>query len=300
MSIKIKYRKLVDKYELFTRFQIWRFRKKYPVKYLNSNYNIDSPVIHYIHRHITNNSGDLACGYYQYFLSEFKNYKFVIHDVNYINFGLIEKNDVLIVGGGGLLNNLSEWNYNINKAASLSNKAIVWSAGFNSYSNKNVRNIINISSFKLFAVRDYNYENFRCVPCASCYLPELNRHYPIKRQIGVIGHKDNQINVPLEINEYEIITNSSPLSDMIEFIGSTEVILTNSYHAAYWSALLQRKCILFITKSEKHKFYRYPPVFYSGNLEDDISKAKIYVNALKESKALTIDFLNDIKSLIAS
>ncbi|TRX40115.1 polysaccharide pyruvyl transferase family protein [Flavobacterium restrictum] len=299
MEIKKIYRKLVDNYEVFTRFQIWRFRNKYPVKYLNENYNTDTPTIHFLHRYITDNTGDLACGYYRYFLYKFENYRCIIHDINCVNFSLIKKNDSVIIGGGGLLNNLAEWNYNINKAVSISNKSVVWSAGFNSYSKKKIWNVVNVNDFKLFAVRDFNYKGYRCVPCATCFLPELDKKYPIIRRIGVVTHKDIPIHLPNEIHKLERISNSDSLDDMIEFIGNSEVVLTNSYHVAYWSALLQRKCILFETKSEKHKYHKYPPVFYSGVLEDDISRAHIYPNALEDCRTLTKEFVNEILVLIS-
>jgi hypothetical protein len=298
MSIKNRYRKLVDNYELFTRFQIWRLRKKYPVKFLNSNYETDTPTIHFIHRYITNNTGDLACGYYRYFLSEFENYKCVIHDVNNVNFALIDKNDVIIVGGGGLLNALAEWNYGINKAASIAQKTIIWSAGFNGNSKQKIRNTISSQSFKLFAVRDFNYNGYRYVPCATCFLPELSIEYPIIRKVGVVAHKDFHSDLPSQVHQFEKVTNSASLQEMIEFIGNSEVVFTNSYHAVYWSVLLKRKCILFAPRSEKYNFYKYPPVLFSGDLEKDIAQAVIYPDALHYSRSLTKDFLNDIKLLI--
>lgn len=298
MSIKYIYRYLVDNFELFTQIQVWRFRKKYPVKYLNNNYNTTTPTIHFIHRYITNNTGDLACGYYQYFLSEFENYKCVIHDVNNVNFALINKNDVIIVGGGGLLNALAEWNYGINKAASITKKSIIWSAGFNANSKQKMRNIINLKAFKLFAIRDFQYSEYRYVPCATCFLPELGIEYSISRKVGVVAHKDVPNHLPSEVYQFEKVTNSASLQEMIAFIGNSEVVLTNSYHAVYWSVLLKRKCILFAPRSEKYNFYKYPPVLFSGNLEKDIAQAVIYPDALHDCKSLTKDFLNDIKLLI--
>jgi hypothetical protein len=298
MSIKNIYRHLVDNYELFTRLQVWRFRKKYPGKALNDNYLIGTPTIHFLHRYITNNTGDMACGYYQYFLSEFDNYRCIVHDVNNVNFSLIKKSDVIIVGGGGLLNALPEWNYGISKAAKIAAKAVVWSAGFNSNSKQKFSSHINFNAFDLVAVRDFKYKDFRYVPCATCVLPELDKDYPIKRNVGVVAHKDVPHHLPREIHQFEKVTNNASLQEMIEFIGNSEVVLTNSYHAVYWSVLMKKKCVLFAPRSEKYDFYKYPPVLFSGNLDKDISQTVIYPNALEESRALTLEFLRDIKSLI--
>jgi hypothetical protein len=298
MSIKNKYRFLVNKYDLFTMFQIWRTGKKYTTKVLNDNYSTTNPTIHFIHRYITNNTGDKVCGYYQYFLSEFDHYKCIVHDVNKVDFALIKENDVILVGGGGLLNAMAEWNYNINKAAKIAAKAVIWSAGFNSNSKQNINKKVDFKAFDLVAVRDFAYKDFRYVPCATCALPELNQYYPIKRNIGVVAHKDVPDHLPEEIHQFDKITNSASLKEMIEFIGNSEVVLTNSYHAVYWSILMKKKCVLFAPRSEKYDFYKYPPVLFSGDLAKDISQAVIYPDALKESKALTDEFVRDIKVLL--
>ena len=298
MPIKNTYRLLVNKYDLFTVFQIWRSGKKYTTKILNHNYVTTTPTIHFIHRYITNNTGDKVCGYYQYFLPEFDHYKCIVHDVNKVDFSLIKKNDVILVGGGGLLNAMPEWNYNINKAAKKAGKAVVWSAGFNSNSKQQINKKVDFEAFDLVAVRDFKYNDFRYVPCATCALPELNQKYPIKRNIGVVAHKDVPHHLPKEIYEFDKITNSASLKEMIEFIGNSEVVLTNSYHAVYWSILMKKKCVLFAPRSEKYNFYKYPPVLFSGDLAKDISQAVIYPDALKESQTLTDEFVRDIKFLI--
>jgi hypothetical protein len=297
MTLKKIFRYLIDNHVIFTALQVRRFKKKYPPKILNDNYNTDLPSIHFIHRYLTTNTGDKACGYYQYFFQEFESYTCIVHDVNYVNLSLIKKTDVVIIGGGGLLNATAEWNYNINRAARKAAKAIIWSAGFNSNINQKRYNI-NFDLFDIVAVRDYNYKTFRYVPCATCFMPLLYNNYSIKREIGVVAHKDVPQHIPSEINKYEKVTNSDSLEKMVEFIGASNVILTNSYHAVYWSVLLKKKCVLFAPRSEKYNYYKYPPTLFSGDLESDIARAVIYPNALEDSRQLTLELLNDIKSEI--
>lgn len=296
--IQKTYRYLIDNYEFFTKLQLLRVRKKYTYKVLNDNSDDSRPSIHFIHRYITNNTGDKACGYYQYFLDDFKDYKCILHDINGVHFSLIKSNDIVIIGGGGLLNASAEWNYNINKSASLADKAIIWSAGFNSKKGSNKKSKIKWELFNLVTVRDYLYGDYRYTPCATCVMPELGEKHNIKREIGVVAHKDVLSHLPVNFQDYEIITNNAPIEQFVEFIASSEVVFTNSYHAAYWSTLLQKKCILFAPRSEKYDYYKYPPVLYSGDLASDISKAKIYPDALSEARELTTQFLIDIKSLL--
>ena len=297
--IKKIWRYLVNNFKIFTIIESRRFQKKYPVKILNNKFLSTNPTIHFLHRYITINAGDVACGYYQYFLDDFKDYRCVVHDISSINFSLIKNKDVVIVGGGGLLNALAEWNYNINKAASIADKAIIWSAGFNSNAEPKYCRI-DWTKFDLIAIRDFSYKTeFRYVPCATCMIPDLEKNYAIRRRIGVVCHKDF-LGIPQEMMTYERITNDFPLQEIIEFIGSSEIILTNSYHAAYWSILMQRKCIIFSLHSEKFNYYKYLPVLFSGDLSLDISQAVIYPNALQESKMLTLEYVEDILSFIGN
>ncbi len=94
--------------------------------------------------------------------------------------------------------------------------------------------------FNMLSIRDYNHESgFRYVPCASCMIPCLNMKEDIKREIGIISHKDYII----ENNEYDIITNSQNIYEIIDFIRTSTVIITNSYHGIYRATLMKRKVI---------------------------------------------------------
>lgn len=300
MSFKKIYKYLKNHFPLFILLQRWKDKGTYPYTVLHDADNKSGPTIHFIHRYITSNTGDIACGYYRYFSSEFSGYRCLIHDINSVKASLIKKTDVVIIGGGGLLNASDKWNYQISQAIKKAGRNIIWSAGFNGNPGRKLKYPINWQAFALVAVRDFQYGNFRYVPCATCMMPELEKIYPVIRKIGVIAHKDVLHHLPKEANEYDVLTNKDSLQSMIEFIGSSEVVLTNSYHAVYWSTLMGKKCILFAPRSEKYNYYKYPPVIYSGNLVSDISKAPIYPDALAESKALTLEYLKDITKLIAS
>lgn len=296
--LKNGYRYLVNNFDFFTRFQVWRSRGKFKSKILNDDFDSSLPTVHFIHRWITVNTGDIACGYYQYFLNEFLPHRCLVHDVSCIESHLIKPDDIVIIGGGGLLNATAEWNLNIRIAIKLAKKSIIWSAGFNSNRNLSFHRKIDWSIVSLMAIRDYSYQQYRYVPCATCMIPELQHDYSIVRRIGVVAHKDVPHHLPDSIHRYDRITNKDSLSKIIEFIGKSEVVLTNSYHAVYWSVLMSKKCVLFAPRSEKYNFYKYPPVLFSGNLEQDICEAVIYPQALQEAQKLTLNYLDEIRSLI--
>ncbi|WP_166332532.1 polysaccharide pyruvyl transferase family protein [Sphingobacterium chungjuense] len=298
-SLKRIYRYLISNNRFFLKLHLQRFISRYPSKILHENDDSKSTV-HFIHRYITSNTGDMACGYYRYFLDHFKEYRCLAHDINCVDLAKISAVDTVIIGGGGLLNATEEWNYNLITAAKKAKKSIVWSAGFNSFAGKKFHNAIDWNLFDLVAVRDFKYGDFRYVPCATCFMPELSSTYVITREFGVVGHKDVLHHLPAEFKEYEMLTNSASLSEFVAFIGSSKIVLTNSYHAIYWATLLGKKAILFAPRSEKYNFYKYPPHLYTGDLAADLMTVKTYPDAMSDCRNLTIEYLEDIKSIIKS
>lgn len=123
----------------------------------------------------------------------------------------------------------------------------------------------------------------------------LSYSYPIRRRIGVVSHHYFKLE---ELQQYDRCYNDAPLPEIIEFIGSSEIIITNSYHIAYWSTLMQKKVILAEAFSDKFEYMQYPPTPYSGNLEVDIAKAKLYPGALENCRELTLEFVKHIQQII--
>ena len=154
---------------------------------------------------------------------------------------------------------------------------------------------INFEKFKLLSIRDYGKnKNELFVQCPTCMIKTLNKVFKCKRRIGVVCHKDHLF----DTQGYESITNRVSLGKILKFIGESEVIITNSYHAYYWATLMNKKVILRDAFSDKFNYLKYKPVFYSGNLEKDISEAKIYDMALNECREQNLSFYNKVVSML--
>lgn len=253
------------------------------------------PKLHIIHRIDKTNTGDMVSNCSEYYL--FKDYKIIKHDIYSPNFTVIKKNDPIILSGGGLLNCLENWNKNINKLLELSENVFGWGIGFNKHHNTHIKTKINLSKFKLLGIRDYkqSYEsNTRYVPCSSCNLPQLKYEYKIKRNIGVIEHHHNKIT--LKVN-YDKINNNINIDNLIQFIGESNIIITNTYHALYFSSLLNKKCILYNSFSEKFNYTKFKYVIYENNLVYNDIKT-LNKDLLQNSIKINNLFYNDIKSLI--
>ena len=257
--------------------------------------------LHIIHRIDKTNTGDMVCNCSEYY--SFKDYAIVKHDIYSPNFNIIKKNDPIILSGGGLLNCLDLWNKNINKLLELSENVFGWGIGFNKHhDNKKINNKINLSKFKLLGIRDYKptYENnMRYIPCSSCNLKQLKKDYEIKRDIGVIEHHHNIIILK---DNYDKINNETNIDDLIKFIGESKIIITNTYHALYFSALLNKKCILYNSFSEKFNYIKFHYIKYQDNMvlnenNEELNKIQLLnKELLKENIKINDNFYSDVIS----
>lgn len=261
----------------------------------SNNMSFYKPRIHVIHVIVTDNVGDINCGPEYYLKKAGINTEIIIHDLDSINQAMIRKEDIVIIGGGGLIDYSDEWNGIINQCISLSDNVVMWGAGFNRhYANKKTTVNINMEKIKLIGIRDYIDKN-TYVPCVSCMLPHFDMNYTVKRRIGVAKHKDFSESLPEELLQYDYITNTDDLESVVRFIGESEYIITNTYHMYYWATLLKKKVVLFGEFSSKFENLRYPPVRYSGKLEEDLEKAVTYEEALEESRERNREFFMKIK-----
>ena len=89
------------------------------------------------------------------------------------------------------------------------------------------------------------------------------------------------------------------MDQTIELLGSAETIITNSYHGAYWGALLGRKVI--VTEPWSTKFYGFKHMPYLltklQTWNDIIDDVPTYPNALEECVQITKNYWQEVQQL---
>ena len=89
------------------------------------------------------------------------------------------------------------------------------------------------------------------------------------------------------------------IDEIIRFIGESEIIITSSFHAAYWALLLNKKVIINGNWSNKFDTLKYPPVLLSDNLENDIQNCIVPpTDYLNECIDLNDAFYKKVMNLI--
>lgn len=274
--------------------------------------------IHFVHhlekRHVPANLGDWICSPYYYFREYFSQYTCVLHSDWAVLWHEIERTDIVIFGGGGLLDNSDELNRVLNRLISKCDNVIIWGAGTHKYTENNIfgkrtaSEEIHYEKAALVGVRDYQHPSgLPYLPCVSCMNPAfstLQDDVKVTRNIGTIKSA-------LETNFAvqglpSFVTNAEPIGTVANYILASKVILVSSYHGAFWSMLLGKKAILPATRLgvDKYKYFRHPVGFYEGNTFDEAAILDLAAQLpeipsfLNESRSLTWDFFQKCKHYI--
>ena len=86
------------------------------------------------------------------------------------------------------------------------------------------------------------------------------------------------------------------LDDVLQFLSSGEVVITNSYHGAYRATLLGRAAVIVTQNSSK--FYHMKHVHPYAKWEDAMKAERHwYPNALEECRAANMAFHAKVKDI---
>ena len=273
-------------------------------KVLNSKQS-ESGVIN-IHRHDHNNVGDFYCAPYLYFEELQGRYLDI--------YGMREKkrtvrsqwidavsNNNLIIGGGGLFN-LRHFEIQMQLFEALAKKGkkiVIWGAGHNAINypvfNANRHYNVDINAFGMAGTRDFSMNN-EWVPCVSCMHEIFDHPYESEQEIGIVFHKNTLRNKSLlkQLETYPSLSNRSDLEELINFIGRSEIVVTDSYHALYWSMLMDKKVIGIPTTSKFFDFKHQPLISSYENFETDLVKAFSFDGLLEEYREKNRNFASRV------
>ncbi len=206
---------------------------------------------------------------------------------------------------------LSEWKQKIrritvdvlNKIDRSVGPRILWGAGHNSRDITADSYSIDyppyLDKFHLIGIRDWGTE-FRWVPCASCMHPAFDKEYEIKNEFVWFEHKKRLIDTKSldVIPSPRMLNTGQNIDQIIEFLGSANTVITNSYHGVYWATLLGRR-VVCIPWSSKFNMFKHPPTMAADkNWHEKIGEAKSYPNALEECRNANIEFHKDVLDLL--
>ncbi len=215
------------------------------------------------------NIGDAACSPLLYF-----DFPFNVESKSMDKF----KDDYnpIIFGGGGLLYR-NRYKKIIYALQNKKNIIIGWGFGHNRvkqlFLNNSCYHYLDDSKFDLLGIRDFNIKlkNSTYLPCVSCMSSFLDKSQKISNDIIVYSHrKPKYNNFNDDFNNFPIMNNNGYFKDLkknINFLKTTNTIITNSYHGAYWGMLLNKKVIIYKPWASKFFGFKIPPFFAESKEE---------------------------------
>lgn len=221
----------------------------------------------------------------------------------------------VIYGGGGLIGHMRPLPYMTNILKQKGFKQFAWGMGENVYvcmdeqtqflPNPQVIYPPFIREYDLLGLRDYYTDLFKLdhiswVPCASCMHPSFDKKYKINHEVVFFMHKSLPLEIiwgmPEETWRYPRMSNDCGLDmdKVLEFLGSGETVVTNSYHGAYWATLLGRKVCVFPWASKFWGLKHKPVYSMTRDWMTNAAAAKSYTEALEECREANMIFYNKI------
>lgn len=246
----------------------------------------------------TSNLGDLYCTPALYFnLSPLQEIYDIVNVFNANDKVLSE--DKLIVGGGDhgwLLTNL-DMQKRIKGGSN-----IAW--GIGAASQHRISDYL-LNKFDLIGVRNLSHpqidnKKIFYVPCCSCFMNELMVDYPIKHKIVFYLHNWTETPLLKEIkSEYPYMDNYGEIGKAIEFLGSAEIVVSNSYHGIYWATLMNKK-VIGIHSGPKFEGYKFEPAFATfENWKDKLDECRSYPDAMNDCRKINLDFYQKVIKIVS-
>lgn len=258
--------------------------------------------MHLVFAHFTRttNLGDLVAGPYQYFA--FGDATHEVAHVHELTTAHARRADAVIIGGGAVASAAKRvWE------TAKRPRIVAWGVGQTKHG-AIARHVSPAARlYDLYGSREVPLlDGEHWVPCPSCMHPEIDEALARAptRYAGVYLNSDPHIlgryPLPESIARLPKRSNRTSMAEAMQFISSCEVLLTNSYHGAYWAQLLGRPVILTGAYSAKFHAYRHqPPVWDgTGNWEDLLPGAVPPPKALFDARWANIEFHTNVTKLL--
>lgn len=175
----------------------------------------------------------------------------------------------------------------------------VWGAGYNSDDvSEEISYSPFLSEFDAVGLRDWSQgSRYEWVPCASCMHPALRQNYSIRNDIIWFEHKKQLIKDFGKESIPRFVNSGDNIEHTIELLGSANIILTNSYHGAYWGTLLKKRVVVVDPWSSKFMHFKHMPAIASKKTswKSAIEMATTYPTAIDECVQTTESFWQRIR-----
>lgn len=247
--------------------------------------------------HDDNNLGDRVCNPCDYFdeLKDVKRWNAWDSDWRYSPANLI-------FGGGGLVH--GELEHHIRMVTRRPDrKLIAWGLGHNRDGSATIDYKDTLDGFDLLGVRDYKTAQQRgwdYVPCASCMSNGFD-HGPIEKEHKYFVFQHWQCPITLRGARFPVpfmLNDSVSFGDAVKHLWMADVVITNTYHGAYWALLLGRKVLIYKPFSSRFYDFKHQPPFCDETNWKDVEPLAAPSGYLEECRELNRKFYEKVKATL--
>jgi hypothetical protein len=151
-----------------------------------------------------------------------------------------------------------------------------------------------LKAFDLVGVRDFGTEH-HWVPCASCMLPQFDQPGAAVHEAVIYEHK--RIPIPIQAPFPRRTNAGDDIAASLAFLASGKVVITNSYHGAYWATLLGRRVLAIANMSKMYRFRHAPVVCRPEHWQRCLGLTVSYPEALAQCRTANQNFGKEVRAL---
>ena len=153
-----------------------------------------------------------------------------------------------------------------------------------------------LEAFDLIGLRDYGTQ-YHWVPCASCMLDVLDvLPRDVEHEIVIYEHK----RIPIQIEGFPKQTNDgNDIEGVCKFLSSSDIVITNSYHGAYWATLLGKRVFVVPNMSKMYRLKHAPVIGHAEDWKRLVGLTRSYPEALEECRSANIEFSKLVQEVLA-
>jgi hypothetical protein len=133
---------------------------------------------------------------------------------------------------------------------------------------------------------------YQWVPCASALLPHFDRLRATRPTVPAVAYE--HLERPLDV-DLPKLSNAAQLEEALAHLASGEVVVTNTYHGAYWATLLGRRVVAAEAFSNRLRFMKHQPAFVESVANWASVDLTAYPLALEECRDANLEFAGVIK-----
>lgn len=210
----------------------------------------------------------------------------------------------IVLGGGGLVaRTFHERMMQVSASATPGQKLIAWGIGESEHVDRSGGTVVPfagaypayLARYDCIGVRDFGTE-YPWVPCVSCLLPHFDDPGTATTDVVIYEHK--RIPIPLDEGFPRMTNAGADIDQVLAFLKSGDLVITNSYHGAYWATLLGKRVVAIPNMSKMYRLKHAAAICTAQAWRRYSRNARSYPEALAECRSANLAYAEQVLDIL--